>query len=174
VRTSVERSRASLELQNISQYDAFNLTIIEKGRVLIAETLKLPIILSALLLASAISLTFGGMLLYIYSLVPLVLVETTFAAVVVLFVLSYFVSKGNMVSINIATILGIIAPIMSYFTPAHVGVLEQIGTGGLITLLGILQLLGFYLFPILYVILRVAFKGKLRQPANSLHAFVKS
>jgi hypothetical protein len=150
------------------------LTKIEKASVGIAGTLKLPIILSALLLASAFSLTFGGILLYTYSLVPLVLVETTFAAVVVLFVLSYFVSKGSMASINIATILGVIAPIMSYFTPAHVGVLEQIGTGGLISLLGILQLVGFYLFPILYVILRIVFKGRLKQPANSPRAFVKS
>jgi len=147
---------------------------LKKESVGIEGTLKLQIILSALLVTSALSLTFGGILLYIYSLVPLVLVETTFAAVVVLFVLSYFVSKGNMVSINIATILGVIAPIMSYFTPAHVGVLEQIGTGGLITLLGILQLLGFYLFPILYVILRVVFNGKLKLLANSPRVFVKS
>ena len=69
----------------------------------------------------ATSLTFGGILLYIYALVPIILVETTLAAVIVLFILSYFVSKGNIVSINIATILGVIAPIMSYSTPAHVG-----------------------------------------------------
>jgi len=134
----------------------------------------LPKTLSALLLASATSLTFGGILLYIYALVPLVLVETTLAAVIVLFILSYFVSKGNIVSINIATILGVVAPILSYFTPAHVGVLEQIGTGGLISLLGVLQILGFYLFPILYLILRIVFNGKLKQLAKSPQAVVKS
>src|ERR1700722_19863729 len=107
--------------------------------------MQLPKILGALLFASAVSLTFGGILLYIYALVPNVLVETTFVAVVVLFILTHFVSRGNMISINIGTILGVVAPIMSYFTPAHVGVLEQIGTGGLISLLGILQLFGFYL-----------------------------
>ncbi|HXQ91982.1 MAG TPA: hypothetical protein VN739_03185 [Nitrososphaerales archaeon] len=134
----------------------------------------LPKTLSALLLASATSLTFGGILLYIYALVPLVLVETTLAAVIVLFILSYFVSKGNIVSINIATILGVVAPILSYFTPAHVGVLEQIGTGDLISLLGVLQILGFYLFPILYLILRIVFNGKLKQLAKSPQAVVKS
>jgi len=139
-----------------------------------AENLYLPKTLSGLLLASATSLTFGGILLYIYSLVPIILVETTLAAVIVLFILSYFVSKGNIGSINIATILGVIAPIMSYFTPAHVGVLEQIGTGGLISLLGILQILGFYLFPILYVILRIVFNGKLKQLAKTPQAVLKS
>jgi hypothetical protein len=136
--------------------------------------MNLPKILTVLLLASAIFLTFGGILLYINALVPIILVETTLAAVIVLFILSYFVSKGNMVSINIATILGVIAPIMSYFTPAHVGVLEQIGTGGLISLLGVLQLLGFYLFPILYVILRIAFNGKLKHPVKTSLPGVKS
>ena len=129
--------------------------------------MQLPKILSALLFASALSLTLGGILLYIYAFVPPVLVETTFVAVVVLLTLAHFVSKGNMNSINVGTILGIVAPIMSYFTPAHVGVLEQIGTGGLISALGILQVLGFYLFPIAYVILRVVFHGKLRQITTS-------
>jgi len=136
--------------------------------------MQLTRIFSALLLASALSLTFGGILLYVYALVPVILVETTLAAVIVLFILSYFVSRGNMVSINIATILGIIAPVMSYLTPAHVGVLEQIGSGGLISLLGILQLLGFYLFPILYVILRIVFNGKLKHPVKASPAQVKS
>jgi len=136
--------------------------------------MNLPRTLSSLLLASAISLTLGGILLYIYALVPIVLVETTLVAIVVLFALSYFVSMGNTVSINIATILGIAAPLMSYFTPAHVGVLEQIGTGGLISLLGILQLAGFYIFPILYVVLRIVFSGKLKQSAKLPSATVKS
>jgi hypothetical protein len=104
----------------------------------------------------------GGYLLYIHSLVPLSLVETTLVAVIVLYILSYFVARGNVISINISTALGVIAPIMSATTPAHVGVLEQIGSGGLISFLGVLQLFGFYIFPITFVLLRIIFRSRLR------------
>ena len=125
-------------------------------------TLQLKSILSILLLLSAISLSVGGYLLYLHSLVSLYLVETTLVAVIILYILSYFVAMGNMISINVSTVLGVVAPIMSASTPAHVGVLQQIGTGGLISFLGLLQLLGFYIFPIAFVILRVVFRSKLR------------
>lgn len=120
------------------------------------------------MIASALSLGVGGVFLYAYSLVPTFLVETTLVAVIVLLVLSYFVLKGNMISINISTALGIIGPILSYSTPAHVSVLEHIVDGGLIAFLGILQLLGFYLFPILFVILRVVYHGKLQNQIGSI------
>jgi len=118
------------------------------------------------LILSAVSLAIGGAFLYAYDLVPIVLVETTFVAVVVLIALSYFVARGSMISINISTLLGITAPIISYLTPAHVGVLEQIGGGGLIGFLGVLQLLGFYIFPIVYVIVRLVFRGRIRELAH--------
>ncbi|MGA2874110.1 MAG: hypothetical protein ABSE82_01115 [Nitrososphaerales archaeon] len=124
-------------------------------------TLQLKSTLSILLLLSAVSLSVGGYLLYLHSLVPLYLVETTLVAVIILYILSYFVAMGNMISINVSTVLGVVAPIMSASTPAHVGVLQQIGTGGLISFLGLLQLLGFYIFPIVFVILRVVFRSKL-------------
>lgn len=124
---------------------------------------NLPVqkVLSLLLLASALSLGVGGLLLYAYSLVPDILVATTAVAVIILLILSVFVWRQNMLSINISTALGLFAPILSYSTPAHVGVLEQIGRGGLISILGILQLAGFYIFPITYVVLRVIFSRKL-------------
>jgi len=105
----------------------------------------------------------GGFLLYIYALVPDVLVETTIIAVIILLGISYPVSKGNILAINISTVLGVIAPFISLGTPAHVGVLEQIGRGGLIAFLGLLQLLGFYIFPIAFVALRLVFHKKLRE-----------
>ena len=92
----------------------------------------------------------------------MILVDTTIVAVIILYIMSYFVAKGNMISVNISTALGVIAPIMSASTPAHVGVLEQITTGGLISFLGVLQLLGFYIFPITFVILRIVFGSKLK------------
>lgn len=124
--------------------------------------LQMKSILSLLLLASAVSLSVGGYLLYINSLVSMVLIGTTFVAVIILYILSYFVAKGNMISINVSTALGVVAPIMSASTPAHVGVLEQIATGGLISFLGLLQLLGFYIFPIAFVILRILFRSKVK------------
>ena len=121
---------------------------------------QLKLILSLLLLASALSLTLGGYLLYINSLVPEILVETTFVAVVVLFALSYFVARGNMFAISVSTILGVVAPIMSAATPQHVSVLVQVDAGGLISILGMLQLCGFYIFPILFVFVRVVFRSR--------------
>jgi len=119
-------------------------------------------ILSLLLLASAVSLTVGGYLLYVNSLVPMILVDTTIVAVIILYIMAYFVAKGNIIAINVSTVLGVIAPIMSASTPKHVGVLEQIATGGLISFLGLLQLFGFYIFPIVFVILRIVFRSKLK------------
>ena len=107
------------------------------------------------------------MFLYADSLVPTFLVETTLVVVIVLLVLSYFVLKGNMLSINVSTVLGIIAPIFSYLTPAHVVALEQIPYGGLIAFLAVLQLLGFYVFPIVFVILRAVYHGKLKNQIES-------
>ncbi|MDG6999995.1 MAG: hypothetical protein JRN15_12870 [Nitrososphaerota archaeon] len=123
--------------------------------------MQLKSILSLLLLASAFSLTIGGYLLYINSLVPEILVETTFVAVVVLFALSYFVARGNLLAVSISTVLGVVAPIMSAATPQHVSVLVQIDTGGLISILGLLQLFGFYIFPLTFVVVRIVFRSRL-------------
>ncbi len=120
------------------------------------------IVLSVLLLSSVVSLSIGGYLLYAYSLVPELLVETTFVAIVVLLVLSYFVARGVMIAINVGTVLGVIAPLITFSTPAHVGVIEQIMSGGLISLLGLLQILGFDVFPILYVILRIVYRSGIK------------
>jgi hypothetical protein len=122
-----------------------------------------------------VSLGIGGIFLYAYTLVPVVLVETTLVAVVALLLLSYPVSRGNTLSINVSTILGIIAPLISLATPAHIVVLEQIGEGGLIGFLGILQLLGFYIFPIAFVVLRVIYRETLKKQAlSSSRAIVSS
>ena len=92
--------------------------------------MRIATLLSLLLIASAISLAIGGVFLYVYDLVPTFLVETTLVAVALLIVLSFFVLRGNKLSINISPILGVVAPVMSYLTPAHMGVLEQMSSGG--------------------------------------------
>lgn len=121
---------------------------------------RLRFLLSLLLVASAICLSVGGYFLYIYSIVPLILVETTLAAIIVLLILSYFVARGSLIATSISTILGVVAPIMSAATPQHVSVLEQITAGGLLSFLGLLQLFGFYIFPITFVVVRIVFRSK--------------
>ena len=118
--------------------------------------------LSLLLVASAVSLSVGGYLLYVYSLVPPVLVETTLVAIIVLFILAHFVYRGRMLAINLSTILGIVALFIPFSTPAHIGVIEEIGSGGLISLLGVLQILGFVVFPLIYIIVRVVYRERIR------------
>ena len=120
--------------------------------------MKIQLLLSYLLILSASSLTVGSFFLYVNALVPIILIYTTLVAVVVLFALSYFVAKRVVIAINFGTVLGIIAPIMSALTPQHVSVLSQLLGGGIIALLGLLQILGFYLFPIIYVVLRIVFR----------------
>ena len=120
--------------------------------------MKIQLLLSYLLILSASSLTVGSFFLYVNALVPIILIYTTLVAVVVLFALSYFVAKRVAIAINIGTVLGIIAPIMSALTPQHVSVLSQLLGGGILALLGLLQILGFYLFPIIYVVLRIVFR----------------
>jgi hypothetical protein len=123
--------------------------------------LRIADVLTGLLIASAISLAIGGALLYGYRLVPNYLVELTGVAVLTLLVLSFFVHKPNMTAVNIGTVLGVIAPAFSLSTPAHVQVLQSFGSSVLISLLGLLQFLGFFLFPIAYVVLRLVYRNNI-------------
>ena len=116
---------------------------------------------SSLLLGSVISLSIGGFLLYAYNLVPVWLLELISIAIVVLLPLAYLVSKRNILALNISTILGVIAPIVSASTPSHLAVLFSFGQDLLLSFLGLLQIFGFYLFPIIFVALRLAFWKKL-------------
>ena len=124
-------------------------------------------LLSALLIGSALSLSIGGFLLYAYNQVPMFLIDLTLGAVIALYILAYFVSKGKMLAINVSTILGVIAPILSASTPAHIGVLGDFGRSWLITAEGLLQFLGFYAFPIAFVVLRIVCHKRLIQGKKS-------
>ena len=117
--------------------------------------------LTALLLGSVISLSVGGVLLLLYNLVPVYLLDLTTAAIAVPLVLSFFVYKGNILAVNVSTILGVVAPLMSISTPAHVEVLFSLGQNLLLSILGILQFVGFYVFPISFIILRVVNRRQL-------------
>lgn len=122
--------------------------------------------LSALLIASAVCLGVGGWLLYIHLLVPMILVETTLVGTMVLVILAYFVARGVLLAINIGMILGVIAPLITFSIPAHMGVVQEIGSGGLIGVLGFLQILGFDVFPIIYVVSRVVYWSNVKKESN--------
>jgi hypothetical protein len=126
-------------------------------------------LLTLLLLGSAISLSLGGILLYAYNQVPVFLINLTLIAVIVLYVLAFFVWKGKMIAINVSTILGVVAPILSLNTPAHLAILSEFGQGWLISADGLLQFLGFYAFPVVFVVLRLAFHKRLgkKKPENA-------
>ena len=112
-------------------------------------------VLFALLVGSALALSTGGVMLYWYRLVPSFLIELTAIAVIVLLILSYPVLRQNRIAIEISTALGVLAPLISLSTPAHVAVLLSFGYEPLLTVLASLQFLGFYIFPISFVILRI-------------------
>jgi hypothetical protein len=118
-------------------------------------------VLGALLLGSAVTLGIGGVLLFDYDLVPYYLVELTTAVVVALVPLSYYVIHANKLAINISTVLGIIAPISSIMNHSHLDILLAFGQGLLTSVLGLLQFFGFYLFPIVFVVLRIVYRKRL-------------
>jgi hypothetical protein len=125
--------------------------------------MKLQSILAALLVGSGISLSAGGYLLFEYSLVPATLLYSTIVVVAVLFILAAYVSQGVTKAIDLATALGVASIIFSLTSQAHRAALTQIGDGYLITSLDLLQLVGFYFFPTVFILLRVVFRHRLKQ-----------
>jgi hypothetical protein len=124
-------------------------------------------LLASLLVASVLCLALGAFLLYYFDLVPIFLIELTFAVVAVLLILAMLVERKNLIAVYVGTALGVIAPLFSLSTPAHVTVLLTLGRAGiLLDLLGILQLFGFYLFPITYVILSVVYHRRIVNASN--------
>lgn len=135
--------------------------------------MRLLNLLAALLLGSSVTLSIGAVLLYVYNLVPDWLIELTALVVVILVPLSNFVIRGNKLAINISTILGVVAPLSSFLNQAHVAVLLAFGQNLLISILGLLQFLGFYLCPIVFVGLRVAYWKRISLYSKSAKQPVK-
>jgi hypothetical protein len=129
--------------------------------------LKIANILSALLLASAISLALGGLLLFVNRLVPLILLDLTATAVIVITPLSFFVYRRNLIAINVSTILGFVAPTISLSTPAHIEVLFEFGRNSLLSVLALLQVLGFYAMPIAFLIIRFAYWKRISEEVEA-------
>ncbi len=131
------------------------------------DHLKITNILSALLLGSAICLSLGGLLLFVNGLVPMDLIELTATAVIIITPLSILVYRRNLTAINISTVLGFVAPTISLSTPAHIAVLLEFGHNFLISVLGLLQFLGFYLLPITFLVIRFAYWKRVAQDVKA-------
>lgn len=121
-------------------------------QVLIKETNK-GIIMKNLefripLIGSAISLFIGGLLLI--GKVPSILTLGTMIIVVILVSLSFLITRYKNL-IHFGGILGILAIISSATAPAHNEALLNFGKSLYITTLDLLMILGFYVFPIIYI-----------------------
>jgi hypothetical protein len=102
----------------------------------------------------------------VYSLAPLITVTGGWVIAALLIALSVYVLRANRVAVNISTLLGILSIITSPLIPAHTGALLDFGSTPKITLLDTLQILGFYVFPTVFIVLRFT-KLKTPNPPNT-------
>ena len=137
-------------------------------------SMKITNVLAGLLGGSATCLAVGDLFLYGENLVPAILVAITAIAVIVLVPLSVLVYRRNLVAVDVSTILGIVAPLISLSTPSHVAVLLSFGENLLLSVLGALQFFGFYLFPISYVIVRLAYRKRIQDLTSRMESRTKT
>lgn len=116
---------------------------------------ELRIKLGTYMILSAFFVSWGGYLLWNNSLVPPILTLATVMAVLVVLLTAFFVFRGSRAAMNFGVILSIAAIISSLSSTAHLHSMALIFNGGLITVLDILEILGFYLFPALYIYSRI-------------------
>lgn len=107
--------------------------------------------LTAYMLLSSFFVAIGSYLLRVYSLVPVTLTYATIGSVILVLITSIFVHKGSRMAMNFGVILSVAAIISSLSSPAHLRAMTEILNGTIISVLDVLEILGFYLFPILYI-----------------------
>ncbi len=110
-----------------------------------------------LVLLSALSLTVGGISLRLGGLVPVTLTFLTVSAIVILLIYAAYLFKtGSSKYTSIGVIFGIIAFIVST-NSYHIRGLSEFFTTHLIYLAvsDITMILGFYLFPAIYIVIWV-------------------
>lgn len=107
----------------------------------------------ALLILSAASLSIGGYSLYAGKLVPVMLTYLTIFAVAFILVLSIlmiFYENRNL------RIIGMILAVISIITSSnssHISALASFGTSTYLSVADVTMITGFFLFPIIYIIL---------------------
>nr|MCL7343648.1 hypothetical protein [Candidatus Aramenus sulfurataquae] len=103
------------------------------------------------LLGSSIALALGGVLLF--GKVPLLLTAGTLVVVVVLFLLAIAIEKSkDKRLIKAGVILALLSIITSSISSAHQEALAQFGKNAYLTELDVLMILGFYVFPLAYIV----------------------
>lgn len=113
---------------------------------------RFNVIMGAYMVVSCASVSAGGILLRYYSLVPVILTYATAAAVMVLAANAFFVFRGSRNALNFGVILSILAIASSISSPSHLAAMGEILQGGIIALLDVLEIIGFYVFPVSYMI----------------------
>ncbi len=122
--------------------------------------MSLRVRMAGYMTASIVFVSSGGFLLWYYGLVPVALTYATFAAVLAVAIDAIFVLRGSRLALNFGLILSLAAIISSAASPAHLSAMLRILDGGIITVLDVLEILGFYLFPLLYLGTRFAISRK--------------
>ncbi|MHB8358886.1 MAG: hypothetical protein ACYDCP_05235 [Thermoplasmataceae archaeon] len=107
--------------------------------------------LSTLLFIDAIVIVTGGYILRTYGLVPLTLTIATYASVVMIVLIGYFVLNGNNKAELTGFILGFVAIAIST-NPAHIAALSRFGSTVPLSEADITMVLGFYILPIIYIL----------------------
>lgn len=107
--------------------------------------------LSFLLFADAAVMILGGYILRVNGLVPLSLTIATYASVVVIVLVAYFVLTGNKRAQLLGFILGFVAIAIST-NPAHMTALTEFGSTVPLSEADITMILGFYLLPVIYIV----------------------
>lgn len=107
--------------------------------------------MASYMVASAVTVSVGGFLLWYYSLVPVILTYLTGTAVLIVMVTANSVRRGSVFAMNFGVILSIAAVVSSASSYAHLQAMSEIFHGGIISLLDVLEILGFYVFPLLYI-----------------------
>ncbi len=106
---------------------------------------------SVYLLGSSMALALGGVLLF--GKVPLLLTAGTLVVVVVLFLLAIAIEKSkDKRLIRAGVILALLSIITSSISSAHREALAQFGKNAYLTELDVLMILGFYVFPLAYIV----------------------
>jgi len=104
----------------------------------------------AYILGSAISLLIGSILLI--GRVPIVLTIGSIIVVIILSLSAALILKGYKSPRVVVLVIMLLLIISSTASPAHLSSLALFGSSIYITVLDTLMILGFYVFPILYII----------------------
>jgi len=106
---------------------------------------------SSLLFIDAIVTSIGGYILRINNMVPFSLTIATYASVVVIVAVAFFVLKGNSKARITGFILGFVAIAIST-NPAHMSALTRFGSTVSLSEADITMILAFYILPVIYII----------------------